>query len=188
MGTNVLKTIARSASLLRASASVSAFALDVSVGGVSASALSGGGQPAATANTGSALGGVTATAKALDSSDGTVADVNVGLPGNNKARVKIGTGAGSLANVDSNGNPLDGGNATSGVINLGGLLGGVGGLPGDDGPGAPGAGGPTGGPGAIYASLNSSQQAKLRANCRNILANPGGYSRDLVSICRLLKL
>ena len=116
MRTNVLKTIALSASLLVASASISAFALDVSVGGISASALGGGGQPAATANTGSALGGVTATAKALDSNDGTVADVNVGLPGSNKARVKIGTGAGSLANVDSNGNPLNGGNATSGVI------------------------------------------------------------------------
>lgn len=185
MRTNVLKTIALSASLLVASASISAFALDVSVGRVSASALGGGGQPAATANTGSALGGVTATGKALDSNDGTVADVNLGLPDSNKARVKIGTGSGSLANVDSNGNPLNGGNATSGVVNLGGLLGGVIGVPGDDGPGAPGAGG---GPGAIYASLNSSQQAKLRANCRNILANPGGYSRDLVSICRLLKM
>lgn len=180
MTTHALKTLALSASLLLAGA-VSAYAVDVSVGGVSASALNGGGQPAATANTGSALGSVTATAKALDSTDGTIADVNVGLPGKNKAKVHIGSGAGSLVDVDSNGNPIDGGNATSGAINLGGLLGGIG----DDGPGGVAPGAP---PGEVVAGLSAGEQAKLRANCRTILKSPASYQANLVSICRLLKM
>jgi hypothetical protein len=124
---------------------------------------------------------------------GNVATLNVGVPTNNKAHVSIGLGNGPLAKVDSNGNPLGGGNVTSGVINLGGLLGigGIGGGPGgpggpsvpiDNGPGAPG------GVGAIVASLSGGQQAKLRANCRTVLGNPGGYTRDVVAICRLLKM
>lgn len=186
MRTHTLKTIALSAGLLMASAAFSAYAIDVHVGGISASALGGGGAPAATANTGTggALGGVTATAKALDSSDGTVADVNVGLPGNNKARVKIGAGGGPLAAVDSNGNPLSGGNATSGVINLGSLFG-IGAI-GDGGTG--GGGAVPGNPGEIVAGLSSADQAKLRANCRTVLRSPASYQRNLVSICRLLKM
>jgi hypothetical protein len=181
MRTYALKTIVLSAGLLLASATFSAYAVDVSVGGVTASALGGGGAPAATANSGNALGGATATATALDN-NGTAADVNLGLQGNNKAHVRIGTGGGPLASVDSNGNPVNGGNATNGAINLGGLLG-----PGsiDDGSGA-GAG--PGNPGAIVAGLSSADQAKLRANCRTVLRSPASYQRNLVSICRLLKM
>jgi hypothetical protein len=186
MATKALKTVALSAGLLLATATISAYAIDVSVGGISASALSGGGAPAATVNTGNALGGVTANGSVLGGG-GNVATVNVGVPTNNKAHVSIGLGNGPLAKVDSDGNPLNGGNATSGVINLGGFLGGlgigdIGDVAVDTGPGAPG------GAGAILASLSGSQQAKLRANCRTVLGSPGGYSRDVVAICRLLRM
>jgi len=189
MATKTLRTAVLSAGLLLASAAVSAYAIDVHVGGVSVSALSGGGGPVASVNTGGALGGVTANASALGGG-GNVATVNLGAPTDNTAHLSIGLGNGPLAAVDSNGNPLNGGSATSGVINLGGLLGigGIGGGPGgpgvpvDNGPGAPG------GAGAIVASLSAGQQAKLRANCRTVLGNPGGYTRDVVAICRLLKM
>jgi hypothetical protein len=183
MRTNALKTIALSAGLFFAGAAFSAYALDVHVGGISISALGGGGAPAATGNTGNALGGATASASALGR-DGTVADVNLGVPSSNKAHVRIGLGAGPLASLDSNGNPVNGGSATNGTINLGGLLG-LGGLGGiDDGPGAAGPGTP----GAIVAGLSSGQQAKLRANCKMVLRSPASYQQNLVSICRLLRM
>lgn len=181
MRTNALKTIALSAGIFLAGAAFSAYAVDVHVGGISVSALGGGGAPAATGNTGNALGGATASASALGS-DGTVADVNLGVPSNNTGHVRIGLGAGPLAAVDSNGNPVNGGSATDGSINLGGLLG-LGGID-DSGPGsaAPGS------PGAIVAGLSAGQQAKLRANCKTVLRSPASYQQNLVSICRLLRM
>jgi hypothetical protein len=186
MATKALKTLALSAGLLLASATLSAYAIDVGVGGVTASALGGGGAPAATANSGGALGGVTATGKALDNNDGTVADVNLGFPSSNKAKVRIGSGAGPLAAVDSNGNPVNGGNASNAAINLGSIFG-IGGI-GDDTGGGGGAGAGPGNPGQIVAGLSSADRAKVRANCRTVLSSPASYQRNLVSICRLLKM
>ena len=201
MSFTFFKAAALSTALLMSTASVAAYAAEVSVGGVTASVVRrwerrGRSAPASA----SAVpvehpapvavegggGGVAATAN-VGGGGGNIASGHVGAAGSD-ADFAIGFGNGPLAKVDSNGNPVSGGNHSNAAVNLGSLLDGidVGGIGGGGGGGGLGGGG--GGrrcgrwrcgwrrdaPGlhAIASGLSAGDQAVLKLRCRNVLASP----------------
>jgi hypothetical protein len=40
----------------------------------------------------------------------------------------------------------------------------------------------------LISSLSDSDQQKLRTNCRKVLDSPSSYNRDMIAVCRLLKI
>jgi len=211
MSFKFFKAAALSTALLLSTASVAAYAAEVSVGGVTASVTGGSGGVSAsvgvggaggagTGGGGSGGGGVAATAN-VGGGGGNIANGHVGAAGSD-ADFAIGFGKGPLAKVDSNGNPVNGGNHSNAAVNLGSLLdgidvggiggGGGGGGLGGGGGGAGGAGGGKAGGGkthglqAIAGGLSAGDQAVLKLRCRNVLASPRGFSRDVVQFCRMI--
>ncbi len=184
MKSSILKTTVLSIGLLLGTSILASNAAEVSVGGVTATVGGSNGGLTGTANTGN----VGATAN-VGGGAGNVANANVGF-GNQAADVAIGSGSGPLATVDQNGNPVGGPSGSSAQINLGGLLGS---LPGGGIGGASGAGGGSGNAisparaRTILTSLSSEDQAALRVRCKNVLKAPAGYTRDVVSICSVLR-
>ena len=176
-----LKITALSTALLLTTAS--AHALSVGVTGTS-------GSSSVSANVGSGTGSL-ATVNSTGSA--TTADVNLGGVTNaddasgvtgDTATVNVGTGSGALATVDNNGNLVDGTSATDASINLGGLLTGLG-LTHIGGTGV-GGGTTVGGIQTAVASLSTDDRRALAVRCRNVLANPGIYNRDVIGLCRLI--
>ena len=192
--------------LMLGAAVPSAQALDVSVGGVSVGggsgdgggtsvSVGGGGDTSATAT----IGGGSNVANATVGTGGNTVNANIGnTPGDlvtanqnggtTQANVNLGgLGLGNGANNTLNGvtDPL--GN-TLGGIDVGGLLGG---LPGGGGAGGGGGGG---GGGTItagqvagaYGALAPADQRQLRVRCNAVLASPGSFNTNVVTLCRVI--
>ena len=199
MSNQFFKAVALSTALLLCTTSLAAYAAEVSVGGVSAS-IGGGGVGGTLSGSGGGVsvgggsGGATASATA-GGGGGNIASGGAGARGST-LDFSIGSGGGPLASVDSKGNPANGGSQSSGAVNLGSLLDGLnlgditsGGAGGGSGSGVgAGAGGGGVAPGvrAIAAGLSSADQAVLKLRCRNVLASPSGFSRDVVQFCRMI--
>ena len=185
MSSKFFKAAALSTALLLSTTSFAAYAAEVSVGGVTATANVGGG-------------------------GGNIANGHVGA-GGSSGDFAIGLGGGPLAKVDSNGNPISpGGNHSNAAVNLGSLLdgidvggvtgggGGGGGLGGGGGGGLGGGGLGGGGAGgigggktagglaAIAGGLSAGDQQVLKLRCRNVLASPKGFNHDVVQFCRMI--
>ena len=181
-----LMVAAASAALLFGATVLPAGALEVNVGGVSASVgnTDNGGTKA------SASAGNT-TASATIGGGSNVASASVGAAGQ-KANVGVGTGGGSLLGANSSGD-LDSGTSTSANVNLGGLLGGLpigGGGGGGGGAGGGGAGGGGAGGGGVkgaFAGLSPSEQIVVKKRCGGVLSAPAAYDDGLVKLCRILR-
>ena len=140
-----------------------AHALDVgvSLGGVSAGASVGGGDN----------GGVSAGASAsLGGNSGVSAGASAGIGGGNGVDAGVTASVGGGSGVDADVDVSIGGGSGVGV--------GVG----------VGVGGGTGGSVlAAYNNMSGSEQARIRKTCLQVLASTGGYERDLVQFCRMLR-
>lgn len=140
---------------------VSTYAANVSIGGGSGSVASVSSGPAANTSTTANIGN-TSGPLATATSDGSTSNANVNL---GAAR-----GNGQIANT------------------INGLLNGVdnGGL----GAGGVGAGGGLGAGGAqvaaVVSGMSTGDRAALRARCGDIMATPGAFDSQLVSLCRIL--
>lgn len=153
-----------------------AHALDVgvSLGGVSAGASVGGGDN----------GGVSAGASAsLGGNSGVSAGASAGIGGGNGVDAGVTASVGGGSGVDADVDVSIGGGSGVGV--------GVGvGVGGGTGGGTGGGGGASGGGGSVLAAYNNmsgSEQARIRKTCLQVLASTGGYERDLVQFCRMLR-
>jgi hypothetical protein len=160
-------------------ASAPAFALSVGVGGVSASVG------------GTSTGGVSATAGDSSTSatatvgggDGNVANATIGN-GDTTANVSISDNPGNLATVNSDGN------TSTADVNLGNLGDVLGTVPGDVAVTPPNGDNPTT-PVATQvsdtlSSLSPDDQDALKIRCKNVLAGPAAYTRNVVALCRLI--
>lgn len=172
---------------------VNAYALDVSVGGISASiGGNGSGGLSAGASVGGS-GGVNAGASVGGRSGGGVgADVNASVGGSRgiNANTSATVGGGRLANVDVDASVggSRGLNAKANV-NVGGTRGigvdvGVGTGPGAANPGA-NPSFPSKGVIRAYNEMSRSEQLRLAKRCVDIMS--GGYEADLVKLCRMIR-
>jgi hypothetical protein len=117
--------------------------------------------------------------------NGNVASGHVGAAGND-VDVSIGTGNGPLADVDSRGNPLDGGSQTTGVVNLGALFQGIDLDGGTNDPGTGDTGDVSNGGGGGGITLTADDRQLLKNRCRSGLGQPERFANDIVSVCRLI--
>lgn len=184
-----------SAALLLGAVAIPAQALDLSVGGISISAGSGG-NGGTQVSVGAAGTGISATV------GGGQNIANVGVGG---ASVGVGTQTGNLitsnngaTNVNLGGLPVVGGltGTVGGVVNgvtdpVGTILGGVGG-PNDPGNGN-GNGNGNGGGGlnpvqvaSAFGGMSSADQQLLKVRCKSILMNPATFDASMIKLCRLL--
>ena len=190
----------------------SAFALDVSVGGINAS-IGGGANGGLNANAsvstiGNTQANVNATIGGADNVAKADANASTGLVGGRtdaNVAARIGSG-GANAGVAVGSNSLGGNTAVNVSIGLGGSRGGGngGGGNGGGGPGLAnggglgGAGGPTlfgrGDGGTVptqviryYSGLDSNEQVAMKKKCGSILQQPSVYDDGLVSLCRMLR-
>ena len=178
----------------------SAFALDVSVGGINAS-IGGGANGGLNANASvSTIGNTQANVNATIGGSGNVAkadaNASTGLVGGRtdaNVAARIGSG-GANAGVAVGSNSLGGNTAVNVSIGLGGSRGGGNG----GGGGMGGAGGPTlfgrGDGGTVptqviryYSGLDSNEQVAMKKKCGSILLQPSVYDDGLVSLCRMLR-
>jgi hypothetical protein len=156
-------------------ASAPAFALSVGVGGVSASVG------------GTSTGGVSATAgdgstsatATVGGGGGNVANATIGN-GDTTANVSISDNPGNLATVNSDGNTST---ADVNLGNLGDVLGNVDVTPPNgDNPTTPVATQVS----DTLSSLSPDDQDALKIRCKNVLAGPSSYTRNVVALCRLI--
>lgn len=193
---NTAQIMAVAGALLIGASFVPAYGLDLSLGGVDATAGSSG-SGGTTASVGS--GGSTGSATVGGGSN--VASVSTGAAGTG-GNVNVGGGSGQLITTDNNGGTTNA-NVNLGLASLGagGVNDTVNGITGPAGnaldgvnvPGVPGAGGPGSGLGGSFtqvssqfAALGAGQQQQLRLQCRSILANPGAFDSDLVALCGMI--
>lgn len=157
-----IRTTLLSAALLLGTSIVSLQAAEVSVSGSGASVSTGTG----TSGTTTVGGGSGSVASSHFDANGNVIDLN------------IGNGSGPLAEVDQNGNPIDGTSASAASINLGNLLEGidVGGV----------IGGGSGSLPSMVAGLSSGDRQILKVRCRDVLAAPASFKVDVVRLCRMI--
>jgi hypothetical protein len=153
---------------LLAAVSSPALALSASVGGVSASV----GDTSASVGIGSTG---TATATVGDGSD--VASVALGTA-DTSTTVSVSTDSGNLATVDTDGNTST---ADVNLGNLGDVLGNVDVTTPND-PSTPVATQVA----DTFGTLSIADQDALRIRCRNVLADPAGFTRNVVALCHLI--
>jgi hypothetical protein len=167
MQIHILKTAALAAVLMFGAASVSAYAVDVTIGGGSGNVVSG--------TTGSAAG--TSTGVAIGTTPGPLVDTTSnGSTTNGKVNLG-GGGTGPLVVTNSDGS------TTNGQVNLNGadLLGLLGGTN-----GGAGNGFNEGRVNVAVAGLSGGGQAAVKLRCRSILASPDSFDTQLVQLCRIV--
>lgn len=198
---------AASVLFLVAASTPPALALSVGIGGVSASVggTSTGGVSAttgigSTAGVSASVGGGSTAGVSASVGDGITATATVGGGDGNVASATIGTGdtstsvtvsnnPGNLATVNTDGNTST---ADVNLGNLGNVVGNVLGnvdvtTPNDpstpvDNPTTPAATQVS----DTLSSLSTADQDALRIRCKNVMADPAGYTRNVVALCRLI--
>ncbi|MEO8667667.1 MAG: hypothetical protein ABI399_04070 [Bauldia sp.] len=153
----------------------------VSAGGATASASIGGGGgnvASATANTGSNAGSQNGTVGIGTTSGSLVSATQNGS--NTNARVNLGGLLGpelsglvddTLGTVNGTVNPVLDGINPGGVIpddSVGGVPPGIGNLP------------------SAFSAMDPAEQMAVRVKCRNVLANPAAYAKNIVALCRMI--
>jgi hypothetical protein len=202
--TKTAQLISITAAALMLGAAIPAQALDVSIGGASVSAGSGGSDGGGTS---ASVGSGDTSVNATIGGGSNVADVGVGS-GDTSVNANIANTDGNLVDLNSEGG------TTNGNVNLGGL--GLGSTPNDTvngvtdplgdlldgidvgdltggGGGAGGGGGGGGGggvtaPGLVsaYGGLSASDQRTLRVRCASVLNNRSSYNANTVALCTLI--
>lgn len=195
----MIKGMLRSTSLL---AGLFALGLLFVIPAAHAQGLSGGadvGDGGASAGASADVGGVSADVGASVGGGGVGAGASVDV-GGTSADVGAGAGGGAAGASASVGFGGATGDASVGIgagpsagAELGIDLGGIGGAPGA--PGAPGGPGGIGAPGAGLSTgqiaqsvdaLSPQERARLARKCKDVLANPGAFSRETVAVCRVV--